>query len=65
MALKNKIQMFPHQREALDRSRGLKRVAYYHDMGLGKTFTGAEKMNEIGAMVNIVICQKSKSARLD
>lgn len=29
-------------------------------MGLGKTFTGAEKMMQLGAMVNLVICQKSK-----
>ncbi len=35
-------------------------VAYYHDMGLGKTFTGAEKMMQLGAKVNLVICQKSK-----
>ena len=30
------------------------------DMGLGKTFTGAEKMMQLGAKVNLVICQKSK-----
>lgn len=35
-------------------------VAYYHDMGLGKTFTGAEKMMQLGGRVNLVICQKSK-----
>lgn len=29
-------------------------------MGLGKTFTGAEKMHQLGARVNLVICQKSK-----
>lgn len=29
-------------------------------MGLGKTFTGAEKMHQLGAKVNLVICQKSK-----
>ena len=29
-------------------------------MGLGKTFTGAEKMIQLGANVNLVICQKSK-----
>ena len=27
---------------------------------LGKTFTGAEKMNQLGGRVNLVICQKSK-----
>ena len=30
------------------------------DMGLGKTFTGAEKMHQLGGRVNLVICQKSK-----
>jgi len=29
-------------------------------MGLGKTFTGGEKMIQLGAKVNLVICQKSK-----
>ena len=29
-------------------------------MGLGKTYTGAEKMKQLGAKVNLVICQKSK-----
>lgn len=29
-------------------------------MGLGKTFTGAEKMMQLGAKVNLMICQKSK-----
>ena len=30
------------------------------DMGLGKTFTGSEKMYEYGNPVNLIICQKSK-----
>lgn len=29
-------------------------------MGLGKTFVGAEKLIQLGAKVNLVICQKSK-----
>lgn len=29
-------------------------------MGLGKTYTGSEKLIQIGAKVNLVICQKSK-----
>ena len=29
-------------------------------MGLGKTYTGAEKMHHLGARANLVICQKSK-----
>lgn len=58
----NKVQLFPHQQDALERTRGFPNVAYYHDMGLGKTFTGSEKMMEYGNRVNLVICQKSKVA---
>lgn len=29
-------------------------------MGLGKTYTGAEKMRQLGGRVNLVVCQKSK-----
>lgn len=29
-------------------------------MGLGKTFTGAEKMKQLGLAANLLICQKSK-----
>lgn len=54
------IKLFPHQEEALKRTSGFERVAYYHDMGLGKTFTGSEKMMQYGNWVNLVICQKSK-----
>jgi len=35
-------------------------VALYWDMGLGKTYGGSEKLKELGAAVNLVICQKSK-----
>lgn len=30
------------------------------DMGLGKTFTGSEKMMQFGNRVNLIVCQKSK-----
>lgn len=49
-----------HQEEALTATKNFKRCAYYHDMGLGKTFTGAEKMMQLGETVNLVVCQKSK-----
>ena len=29
-------------------------------MGLGKTFVGAEKLNQLSAAVNLIVCQKSK-----
>lgn len=54
------MKLYPHQSEALKRTEGFDRVAYYHDMGLGKTFTGSEKMYEYGNRVNLIVCQKSK-----
>lgn len=54
------MKLFPHQEDALVRTRKFERVAYYHEMGLGKTFVGSEKMAEFGNPVNLVICQKSK-----
>lgn len=50
----------PHQQKAIDLTEGYNRVAYYLDMGLGKTFVGAEKMYLLNNDVNLVICQKSK-----
>lgn len=35
-------------------------MAYYHDMGLGKTFVGSEKMMSFNNLINLVVCQKSK-----
>lgn len=54
------MELLQHQVNALDRTAGFNRVAYYHDMGLGKTYTGAEKLHRLGAPVNLVVCQKSK-----
>lgn len=54
------MELFEHQAAALEATKDLNRVAYYHDMGLGKTFTGAEKIHRLGGRVNLVICQKSK-----
>ena len=54
------VTLFPHQTEALMLTAEQNRVAYYLDMGLGKTFVGSEKMNQLGANVNLVVCQKSK-----
>lgn len=54
------MKFYPHQREELKATESMTHVAYYHDMGLGKTYTGAEKMHQLGAKINLVICQKSK-----
>jgi len=54
------IQLFKHQQAALDDTSKFNKVAYYLDMGLGKTFVGSEKLKLLGSNVNLVICQKSK-----
>lgn len=54
------MELFNHQIEALEQTKDLNRVAYYYDMGLGKTFIGAEKMFRLGATANLVVCQFSK-----
>lgn len=54
------MKLFPHQIEGLNVCKGMNHVAFYWDMGLGKTFAGSEKMMELGAHINLVVCQKSK-----
>lgn len=54
------IQLYKHQERALERTAGRNKCAYYLDMGLGKTFVGSEKLKQLGAKVNLVVCQKSK-----
>lgn len=54
------LHFMPHQNEVLKKTEQFNRVAYYLDMGLGKTFVGAEKMWELNNAVNLVVCQKSK-----
>lgn len=56
----NNITLYPHQQDALEITRNKNRVAYYYDMGLGKTFIGSEKLKELDTKINLVICQKSK-----
>lgn len=54
------MELYEHQKQALQETEGYNHVAYYHDMGLGKTFTGAEKLAKLDTRFNLVICQKSK-----
>lgn len=54
------MNLYQHQQNVLNQTVDKNRVAYYLDMGLGKTFVGAEKMVRLGANVNLLICQKSK-----
>lgn len=55
-----KINLFPHQIKALEDTKSFKNVAYYLDMGLGKTFVGSEKLKIYNNKINLLICQKSK-----
>lgn len=55
-----KTELYRHQILALKETKHFDHVAYYHDMGLGKTFTGSEKMMQLGAKINLIVCQKSK-----
>lgn len=54
------MKLYQHQIEGLKATEGMNHVAYYWDMGLGKTFEGSEKMKQLGAAVNLIVCQKSK-----
>jgi SNF2 family DNA or RNA helicase len=54
------MKLYQHQEEVLRISEQFNRVAYYYDMGLGKTFIGSEKMHKLGNRVNLLVCQKSK-----
>lgn len=58
--MSKKVSFMPHQSDVLHKTEPFNRVAYYLDMGLGKTFVGAEKMWLLNNAVNLVICQKSK-----
>ena len=53
------MKLFDHQVEAIEKTRDMNKVAYYYDMGLGKTFIGSEKAVSFGAPI-LVVCQKSK-----
>ena len=53
------VRLFDFQQKALEETKGMNRVAYYYDMGLGKTFIGSEKAVSFGQQI-LVVCQKSK-----
>lgn len=54
------VTLFEHQRRGLTETAAFNRVAYYWDMGTGKTFVGSEKLMQLDGRVNLVVCQKSK-----
>lgn len=55
-----RINLMPHQVDVLSTTEDHNRVGYFLDMGLGKTFVGAEKMHRLNNKVNLLVCQKSK-----
>ena len=55
------LKFYNFQRDILTSSKKQNKVAYYLDMGLGKTFIGAEKAVQLGGAV-LCVCQKSKVA---
>lgn len=54
------MKLYEHQKQGLKAAQDLNHVAFYWDMGLGKTYAGSEKMVQLGANINLVVCQKSK-----
>lgn len=56
----SKIKLMPHQADIFKQSFTRSQVAYYLDMGLGKTFLGSEKLMLFHSPFNLVVCQKSK-----
>lgn len=53
------VNLYPHQNDVLDQTKDKNRVAYYLDMGLGKTFVASEKMKLLNEDINLLVCQKS------
>lgn len=56
----SKVKLYNFQKSILDLTKDRNRVAYYMEMGTGKTFVGSEKMKQLGSKINLLICQKSK-----
>ena len=54
------MELYKHQSDVLEITKSYNKVAYYLDMGLGKTFIGSEKMIQLQSDLNIIVCQKSK-----
>lgn len=56
----SKVKLLSHQIDAIKETEMFNKVAYYFDMGLGKTFLGSEKLKALNTKCNLIICQKSK-----
>lgn len=53
------MELYKHQKQVLEQTKQKNKCAYYLDMGLGKTFVASEKMKQLDAKLNIIICPKS------
>lgn len=53
------VKLMKHQEDVLRATKDKDHVAYYLDMGLGKTFVGSEKAVSLGKPI-LLVCQKSK-----
>ena len=54
------VRLYQFQEEGLRLTQTRRKVAYYWEMGTGKTFVGAEKLYSLSMPLNIIVCQKSK-----
>ena len=54
------IKLYDFQKRILEETKDRNHVAYYMEMGTGKTFVGSEKLMSLKASRNLIICQKSK-----
>ena len=54
------MELYPYQKEGLEKIKDLKKVALYWDMGCGKTIMGSEWIKHKPCKEHIVVCQKSK-----
>lgn len=57
---KKKMSLMTHQLKILAQTKYSDCVAYFADMGLGKTFIGSEKLKQVNNNTNLILCQKSK-----
>ena len=54
------MKLFEFQEAVLNKTEKFNHVGYFLDMGLGKTFVGGEKLIDLDAGTNLIVCQKSK-----
>ena len=54
------MELYPYQKDILEQSKDTRKVAYYMEMGTGKTFVASEKIKSFPCEEHIVVCQKSK-----